>query len=70
MVQDQNIAKDVEIVTVMKPIRLNKPETKMPIFFKFNPRILDSGRKKLILNVIEEEKIVSTVEVPLVGPSN
>ena len=70
LVQDQSIANDVEIVTVMKPIKLNKPETKMPIFFKFNPRILESGRKKLLLNVVEEEKTVSTVEVPLVGPNN
>jgi hypothetical protein len=68
-VQDQEIAKEVEIISVLKPIKLNKPETKMPIFFKFNQKILSAGKKQLVLNVIEDEKIVSTTEVPLVGPN-
>ncbi len=66
--QDKSLNDKIEIVTVMKPLKFDKAMMKTPIFFKFNPSILKAHKHQLILEIVEEEKVISTVEVPLVGP--
>ncbi len=66
--EDQNLIDKVQIVTVMKPLKFDKPEVKTPIFFRFSPDLLNQGELKLRLKAIENEKVINTVEVPLVGP--
>lgn len=69
-VGEDDLKTKVQIVTIMNPIKINRNEMKTPIFFKFDPSIISDGKKSLKLNVIEEEKIINTLEVPLVGPNN
>jgi len=59
----------IQIVTILRPLKFDKPEVKTPIFFKFDPKILVNGKLPLKLNVKEEGKVTSTIEVPLVGPA-
>lgn len=67
---DQSLKDKVSIVTVMKPLKFDKPEVKTPVFFKFDPKILVNGKLPLKLNVKEEGVVTSVIEVPLVGPAN
>lgn len=66
---DAALKDKVLIVTVMRPLKFDKPEVKTPIFFKFDSKLLVNGKLPLKLNVIEDGKTTSTVEVPLVGPA-
>jgi len=59
----------IQIVTILRPLKFDKPEVKTPIFFKFDPKILVYGKLPLKLNVKEDGKVTSTIEVPLVGPA-
>ncbi len=59
----------IQIVTILKPLKFDKPEVKTPIFFKFDPKILVNGKLPLMLNVKQDGKVTSTLEVPLVGPA-
>lgn len=69
-VKDPTLESKIQIVTVMNPLKFDKPEVKTPIFFKFDPAILKERKLQLQLDVIEDDKIINTVEVPLVGPAN
>jgi hypothetical protein len=69
-VKDPTIESKIQIVTIMNPLKFDKPEAKTPIFFKFDPTILVDRKLQLQLDVLEEDKIINTVEVPLVGPVN
>ena len=44
-------------------------ELKTPIFFKFDASILVHGERTLSLEVVEDNKVLTIVEVPLVGPN-
>jgi cytochrome c oxidase accessory protein FixG len=59
----------VQIITIMNPIKINKPEVKTPVFFKFDPSIISNGKHNLQLEVVEHDSVVDIVEVPLVGPN-
>jgi cytochrome c oxidase accessory protein FixG len=69
-VKDPTLESKIQIVTVMNPLKFDKPEVKTPIFFKFDPAILQERKLQLQLDVVEEDKVINTVEVPLVGPAN
>lgn len=69
-VANPEVSSKVQIVTVTKNLKLDKNEVKFPIFFRFDPKILVERKHQLLLNVLEEGKIIKTVEVPLVGPAN
>lgn len=68
-VNDPAIRNKVQIVTVMHPMKFNKPEIKTPIFFRFDPSLLKSGKFILKINVLEDDKDTIVTEVPLVGPT-
>lgn len=65
---DPELRNKIQIVTVMNPLKFDKPEMKTPIFFKFNPAILMNGKNQIKLEIIENNKTTTTVDVPLVGP--
>jgi cytochrome c oxidase accessory protein FixG len=67
---DRTLESKIQIVTIMNPIKIESSEVKTPVFFKFDPSILKSGNLKLSLEVIEHDKVIDIVEVPLVGPIN
>lgn len=66
---DSALKDKVQIVTVMKPLKFDRPEVKTPIFFKFDSKLLVSGKLPLKINVKEDGVVTNTVEVPLVGPA-
>jgi cytochrome c oxidase accessory protein FixG len=68
-VQDPELSKKIEITTIMHPLKFDRPENKTPVFFKFNPSILQGGINQVKLEVLEDGKVINTVEVPLVGPN-
>jgi cytochrome c oxidase accessory protein FixG len=49
---------------------MEKDNFKMPVFFKFKKSFLDLGKKKINIEIIntENKKIITTIEVNLVGP--
>jgi polyferredoxin len=67
-IHDEEIKNNIQVVTVMNPLKFDRPENKVPIFFKFEPSILKEGKRILLLDVLENEKYIKTIEVPLVGP--
>lgn len=69
-IADSSLRNKIEIVTVLRPLKFDKPEVKTPVFFKFDPSILVNGKLPLKLSIKEEGQETSTVEVPLVGPTN
>lgn len=66
---DPALKEKIQIVTVLHPLKFDKPEIKTPIFFKFDSKILTAGKLPLKINVKEEGKVTTTVEVPLMGPA-
>jgi cytochrome c oxidase accessory protein FixG len=68
VIHDPALKDKIEIVTVMKPLKFDKHEMKTPVFFKFKPEILIDGKKTLSIDVKENEQIIKTLEVPLIGP--
>lgn len=68
-IADPALKDKIQIVTVMKPLKFDQPEMKTPIFFKFDSKLLMNGKLPLKINIKEEGKVVTTVEVPLVGPA-
>lgn len=67
---DETLKNKIQIVTIMKPLKFDKPEVKTPVFFKFDPALLVNGKFQLKLKVTEEGVVTNNVEVPLVGPTN
>lgn len=68
-VHDPELKNKIEIITPMKPLKLDRPEVKTMIFFRFDPSILSNGSKTIKMDSVENDKIISTTEVVLVGPS-
>jgi len=69
-IADIDLQNKVQMVTVMKPLKFDQAEMKTPIFFKFDPSILQNGKRQLKIDVMEDGQIINNVEVPLVGPNN
>jgi cytochrome c oxidase accessory protein FixG len=69
-VSDELLRKKIEIVSPLKNIKINSPNIKTMVFFKFSPDILINGTRSIKLNLLKDNKIVSTEELALVGPTN
>lgn len=70
--QDQSLNDKIQIVTPVVPIVLDKHEKKVIVFFRFDKSLLNSGTKNLKIEVFDlnDNKIVATQEVNLVGPTH
>lgn len=68
-VHDPILLEKVEIITQMNPLKLNSAEVKTMIFFRFDPAILINGSKTILMDSLEDNKIISSTEVVLVGPN-
>jgi cytochrome c oxidase accessory protein FixG len=66
---DSELKNKIEIITPMKPLKIESPEVKTTMFFKFNPSILIKGSRIIKMNVINDDKIIAIQEVVLVGPT-
>lgn len=71
-VSDEALASVIEVVTPIHPTLISVPEKKIVVFFKFNPKILIGGTRRITVNAIDAESntIVATKEVTLVGPTH
>jgi cytochrome c oxidase accessory protein FixG len=69
-VHDPELRKKIMIVTPSVPFKVLHAEAKTPIFFRFDPSILGSGKKIVEVDMRENDHILSVIEVPLVGPAN
>ncbi|MFA6236362.1 MAG: cytochrome c oxidase accessory protein CcoG [Bacteriovorax sp.] len=68
-VHENELKNKVEIITPMKPINIDQAEVKIMMFFKFDPSILINGTKTITMEAVEDDKVISTTPVVLVGPS-
>jgi cytochrome c oxidase accessory protein FixG len=68
-VKEAELKNKIEIITPMKPLKINAPEVKALMFFKFDPSILVKGTRIIHMEAIEHDHVLSTQEVVLVGPS-
>ena len=73
-VHDPLLRDKITIVTPMVPFKVKKSEAKTPIFFRFDPSILTNGKRVIQVEMIDQEdhqdKLISIMEAPLVGPAN
>ncbi|MDO9181105.1 MAG: cytochrome c oxidase accessory protein CcoG [Bacteriovorax sp.] len=69
-VSDELLRKKIEIVSPLKNLKIDSPNIKTMVFFKFSPDILINGSRLIKLNLIKDNNIVTTEELTLVGPSN
>jgi cytochrome c oxidase accessory protein FixG len=70
--KDEKLLSQVSIITPVSPIKLKLHESKVIVFFKFNPKVLHAGSRKIEVDVIDYETkhLIMTEEVNLVGPTN
>ena len=68
-VKEAELKNKIEIITPMKPLKINAPEIKALMFFKFDPSVLVNGSRIIHMEAIEHDHVLSTQEVVLVGPS-
>jgi cytochrome c oxidase accessory protein FixG len=59
-----------QIITPVRPVKINVPEKKIVLFFKFPKEVLSQGTRRELIEVInlENQEILLTKEVVLVGP--
>lgn len=69
--KDESLNTKIKIVTPVTPLIIDQHEKRVIIFFRFSPDVLETGTKKIMIDVFDqiEGKIVSTKEVVLVGPT-
>ncbi len=69
-VHEPELKDKIEIIAPTKPLKVNVPELKTLMFFKFDPSILVNGTKIFKMEVIDnDDKILSIQDVVLVGPA-
>ena len=68
-IHETDLKNKIQIITPMKPLKINAPEVKTLVFFKFDPSILINGTRKIHMEAIENNHVLSTQEVVLVGPN-
>lgn len=66
---DATLRNKIEIITPLKNMRINSPEVKVMVFFKFSPNILISGRRLIKLDILNNNDVISSGELTLVGPN-
>lgn len=69
-VSEESLRKKIEIITPLNNLKIELPEVKTLVFFKFDPEILINGSRPIKLSVIKNDAIISTVDLVLVGPAN
>ena len=71
-VDDSSLNDKIKIVTPVHPTKIDTPEKKIVLFFKFDPSILNLGSRKIQVNVFDEmtNELVAKKEVVLVGPNH
>ncbi|MGZ3788795.1 MAG: cytochrome c oxidase accessory protein CcoG [Bacteriovorax sp.] len=68
-IEDKNLRDKIEIISPLKHMKIDTPEVKSMVFFKFPPDILINGSRAIKLLVLKDDVVVSTEELMLVGPS-
>ncbi len=68
--QDSNLAEKIKVVTPQSPLNLVEHEKKIIVFFRFDKSVLENGSKNIMVDLFDlnQNKIVATKEVTLVGP--
>jgi cytochrome c oxidase accessory protein FixG len=71
-IDDSSLKDKIKIVTPVHPTKIDTPEKKIVLFFKFDPSILNLGSRKIQVNVFDEmtNELVAKKEVVLVGPNH
>lgn len=71
-VKDAEFKGQIQVVTPVHPTVINVPEKKIVIFFRFDPKILINGTRKVMVEVLDTDtrQVVAVKEVVLVGPAN
>lgn len=69
-VNDPLVRSRIQVITNSHPTVLNKPEVKIPLFFKFEPSILINGNRTIKVQAIDPvtKQVKATKEINLVGP--
>jgi hypothetical protein len=69
-VNDPLVSSRIQVITNSHPTVLNKPEMKIPLFFKFDPTILINGNRTIKVQAYDPvtKQIKATKEITLVGP--
>lgn len=69
-IKDLDVKDKILVVTPAHPAKIDKPEKKIVIFFKFDPSILNLGTRKVVVEAFDRisQQIVASKEVVLVGP--
>jgi len=67
---DPSLGQKVKIITPVSPIVLDTHEKKVIVFFRFDKSFLVNGTNKINVSIVDENenKVVATEEVILVGP--
>ena len=69
-IKDEDVKDKIQVVTPMRPLKINSAEVKTVMFFKFDPSILVKGSRIVKMEAYDDNGVVSTQEVVLVGPAN
>jgi cytochrome c oxidase accessory protein FixG len=69
-IKDEDVKDKIQVVTPMRPLKINSAEVKTVMFFKFDPSILVKGTRIVKMEAYDDNGVVSTQEVVLVGPAN
>ncbi len=71
-VADPDLQKSISVITPIHPTLVKKADKKIILFFKFDPKILINGTRKISLIAKDtlSGQIVSSKEVVLVGPTH
>jgi hypothetical protein len=71
-IKDEDLREKVNLVTPGGATFMNGPRKNIVVFFKFGPAILNSGSRRVTVEVVEQmtQKILVAQEVVLVGATN
>jgi cytochrome c oxidase accessory protein FixG len=69
-IKEPELKNKIKIIIPVTPVKIKTSETKVLMFFKFDPKILINGSKIVHMEAVEQNHVLSTQEVVLVGPTN
>ncbi|MDD4976122.1 MAG: cytochrome c oxidase accessory protein CcoG [Bacteriovorax sp.] len=67
-VSEESLRKKIEIISPLNNMKIEEPEIKTLVLFKFDPDILINGSRAVKLNVIKNGITISTENLVLIGP--
>lgn len=71
VVADEALKNKIDIIIPQQTLKVNAPDVKTMMFFKFNPDILVNGSRIIKMNVLDANQLLIAVqEVVLVGPTH